>query len=518
MANIKTYLDAIMEAEYGEQVRGSIHDAIKKINDDVEELEESGSGIKELTDGTPTNIEGVLEGKNGKLQKMTIPPPIYTGYWSKTNGNYKKFMEFTFDASQQRYPRFEMAFIFSHSMGGFPYTPRYYIAITPGNTFTILYNSYISSWGHGILGVTYPMGSNIYKCELWWAPMSPLPDSTNTYYITELMAPPWLKFNFLSDGEEKTTYEWNSEYSIGKNIYSPNPINIQAYSANQLSSSRQLRLNGDIIGSTNVTFSSSETINTSINWSSIGEIPIENIPKGAIEKPNYVENEAEMLTLTIEDVQNGDTVICTDHDPANMYLVVREDLLGTMEAFIQYKGGAATSIDWKNVHDAPTSFPANGGNSDTVGGKTIEELQDYGNLNNTPDISKEISNYINAHTNGEYIQETLKMPVSVGDDGKLYVEMPEWVAAYLSADPSWTIIKQYRASETAINQNNYWKLLERVRAIEKQLGLTVNWDSLSPAYVATKTANLLPTEENRLDVLIDDIEDGIVIKEETKNE
>lgn len=366
MADIKPYLDAIMEAEYGEQVRGSIHDAIKAINDEVQE---GGGGIKELVEGTPTDIDGILEGKDGVLQKMTIPPPIYTGYWSTSRGNYKKFMEFTFDASQRVYPRFEMAFIFSHSMGGFPYTPRYYISINPGNTFSIVHNSYISSWNCSILGVTYSIDFNEYKCELWWGAMEPLPSSANTYYITELMAPPWLKFNFLPDGEEKTSYEWSSEYTIGKNVSGQNNVFIRAFSAEQLDTPRTLELSGDITGSTNVQFDSAETINTSINWSSVGEIPIENIPKGALEKPKYVYDETEMLLLNIDDVQNGDTVVLTKYDPAHMYLVVRDDLLGTMQAFEQYKGGAASSVAWQNVSGRPESIvqTINGAKADEIG-------------------------------------------------------------------------------------------------------------------------------------------------------
>ena len=53
MANIQQYLQAIMDAVYGEEVRGSIHDAIKKVNDD----NESYIAIKEEIKGTAASIE-----------------------------------------------------------------------------------------------------------------------------------------------------------------------------------------------------------------------------------------------------------------------------------------------------------------------------------------------------------------------------------------------------------------------------------------------------------------------------
>lgn len=53
MANIQSYLKAIEEAVYGEEVRGSIRDAIQKVNDD----NESYIAIKEEIKGTAASIE-----------------------------------------------------------------------------------------------------------------------------------------------------------------------------------------------------------------------------------------------------------------------------------------------------------------------------------------------------------------------------------------------------------------------------------------------------------------------------
>ena len=64
MANIQQYLQAIMDAVYGEEVRGSIHDAIKKVNDD----NESYIAIKEEIKGTAASIEKGI-GRQGQHRR-----------------------------------------------------------------------------------------------------------------------------------------------------------------------------------------------------------------------------------------------------------------------------------------------------------------------------------------------------------------------------------------------------------------------------------------------------------------
>ena len=71
----------------------------------------------------------------------------------------------------------------------------------------------------------------------------------------------------------------------------------------------------------------------------IGIIPLENIPQGALEKLVKVADETAMLALTIEDVQNGDSVL--NLETSRMYVVTDEDALGTMAAFTEYSAGTA---------------------------------------------------------------------------------------------------------------------------------------------------------------------------------
>lgn len=72
----------------------------------------------------------------------------------------------------------------------------------------------------------------------------------------------------------------------------------------------------------------------------IGVIPLANIPQGAIENLIKVANQAAMLALSSNDVQNGDSVLTIDNN--RMYIVTDEAQLGTMNAFTEYSAGTAT--------------------------------------------------------------------------------------------------------------------------------------------------------------------------------
>ena len=72
----------------------------------------------------------------------------------------------------------------------------------------------------------------------------------------------------------------------------------------------------------------------------LGVIPLANLPQGAIERLVKVANNAAMLALTTDDVQNGDSVLTIDNN--HMYIVTDENKLGSMDAFTEYSAGTAT--------------------------------------------------------------------------------------------------------------------------------------------------------------------------------
>ena len=72
MANITEYLNKIKTAVYGRDVRGSIHDGIKKINDNLETTmtqqkildEKFKEQIKNMTNNTPS-VSEIVEARTG---------------------------------------------------------------------------------------------------------------------------------------------------------------------------------------------------------------------------------------------------------------------------------------------------------------------------------------------------------------------------------------------------------------------------------------------------------------------
>ena len=89
-------------------------------------------------------------------------------------------------------------------------------------------------------------------------------------------------------------------------------------------------------------------------WITSGTIPLARIPKGAIGDFVVVADQAAMLALTIDDVQNGDVV--KRNDTGVLYYVKDDTKLGTMDAFEVFKAGEAASVDWSNVQNHPNEF------------------------------------------------------------------------------------------------------------------------------------------------------------------
>lgn len=92
----------------------------------------------------------------------------------------------------------------------------------------------------------------------------------------------------------------------------------------------------------------------------LGTIPLANLPQGAIEKLVKVANENAMLALTIDDIQNGDSVLTIDNN--HMFIVTDDSKLGTIDAFTEYSAGTAThalQADWATgAGDASTADEA----------------------------------------------------------------------------------------------------------------------------------------------------------------
>lgn len=99
-----------------------------------------------------------------------------------------------------------------------------------------------------------------------------------------------------------------------------------------------------------------------------GQLDISNIPPAGLDNVIKVDAVTDMLALTVDDVQNGDTVMIIGVTPPVQYQVVDDTKLGTMDAFQEYAAGTATKaladINGNNIH---TTYGKLAGNNTWTG-------------------------------------------------------------------------------------------------------------------------------------------------------
>lgn len=99
-----------------------------------------------------------------------------------------------------------------------------------------------------------------------------------------------------------------------------------------------------------------------------GQLDISNIPPAGLDNVIKVNTVTDMLALTVDDVQNGDTVMIIGVTPSVQYQVVNDTKLGTMGAFQEYAAGTATKaladINGNNIH---TTYGKLAGNNTWTG-------------------------------------------------------------------------------------------------------------------------------------------------------
>jgi hypothetical protein len=99
-----------------------------------------------------------------------------------------------------------------------------------------------------------------------------------------------------------------------------------------------------------------------------GQLDISNIPPAGLDNVVKVDTVTDMLALTVDDVQNGDTVMIIGVTPPVQYQVIDDTKLGTMDAFQEYAAGTATKaladINGNNIH---TTYGKLAGNNTWTG-------------------------------------------------------------------------------------------------------------------------------------------------------
>lgn len=137
-----------------------------------------------------------------------------------------------------------------------------------------------------------------------------------------------------------------------------------AGTATKLQTPRTIALTGAVSGSTTFDGSSNVSINSTLanidaskitsgtlNADRLPEIPISKIPAAAMERLYVVESQSAAMSLTI---QEGDVVQIGSGGP--MYFCVSESASTFATKFKVFTAGAATSVPWSGVTNAPTKL------------------------------------------------------------------------------------------------------------------------------------------------------------------
>ena len=162
------------------------------------------------------------------------------------------------------------------------------------------------------------------------------------------------------------------------------------YTASEVGAYTKTETDTKLNGKANSSHTHSNGDITSLDASKItsGTISIDRLPQGALDRLIKVVDDTARFKLTTKDVQLGDSVKVTS--TKKMYIVVDETKLSSEDGYEPYTADSATSVPWSGVTgkpstytpsshthtksqitDFPTSMPANGGNSSTVNGHTV---------------------------------------------------------------------------------------------------------------------------------------------------
>lgn len=207
-------------------------------------------------------------------------------------------------------------------------------------------------WTHG----TY------YKCDISEAEVIALINSKG--YITEADIPS------LTGGAAATSGQYVSGVTVsGHNVTVtkaalPTSVSGNAGTATKLATSRVIAIAGAVSGSatfdgsTNISISTtlanidaSKITSGTLNADRLPEIPISKIPAAAMERLYVVESQSAAMSSTI---QEGDVVQIGSGGP--MYFCVSESASTFATKFKVFTAGAATSVPWSGVTNAPTKL------------------------------------------------------------------------------------------------------------------------------------------------------------------
>ena len=197
-----------------------------------------------------------------------------------------------------------------------------------------------------------------YKCNISEEEVEALIASKG--YITEDDIP------VLSGGAAATSGQYVSGVTVSGHTVTVTKATLpsNAKTATKLATPRVIAIAGAVSGSATFDGSSNVSINSTLanidaskitsgtlNADRLPEIPISKIPAAAMERLYVVESQSAAMSLTI---QEGDVVQIGSGGP--MYFCVSESASTFATKFKVFTAGAATSVPWSGVTNAPTKL------------------------------------------------------------------------------------------------------------------------------------------------------------------
>ena len=227
-----------------------------------------------------------------------------------------------------------------------------------------------------------------------------------------------------------------------------------------------------------------------------GQLDISNIPPAGLDNVVKVDTVTDMLALTVDDVQNGDTVMIIGVTPPVQYQVVDNTKLGTMDAFQEYAAGTATKaladINGNNIH---TTYGKLAGNNTWTGNNFWNEGAMFNaNLTIRGDVTTpgDVSTYLWLGTQPEGSE---RIPcIARNKMGELIMYAADYKYCYLRSGSETSFASVYNSDGTvefkSLN-NTPWGKYTNANGLELTVHKTptVNNDVPNKKYVDDSIAN-----------------------------
>lgn len=227
-----------------------------------------------------------------------------------------------------------------------------------------------------------------------------------------------------------------------------------------------------------------------------GQLDISNIPPAGLDNVIKVDTVTDMLALTVDDVQNGDTVMIIGVTPPVQYQVVDDTKLGTMDAFQEYAAGTATKaladINGNNIH---TTYGKLAGNNTWTGNNYWNGSARFNanlTIRGSATTPGDVSTYLWLGTQPEGSKQTPS--IVRNKQGDLVMYAADYRLCYLRSGAQTSFASVYNSDGTvefsSLN-NSPWGKYTNANGLELTVNKTptVNTDVSNKKYVDDSIAN-----------------------------